>query len=109
MNTMIDQSNGLFPLPNEIKFQCSCDDSAYMCKHVAATLYGVGARFDERPELLFMLRGVDHTDIIKNVDINSKIRVDSKATTIVTQDLSSLFGIDIDEKGDKEDKTNINN
>jgi uncharacterized Zn finger protein len=98
MNTMIDQKNGLFPLPNEIKFKCSCLDSAYMCKHVAATLYGVGARFDVRPELLFMLRGVDHMDIIKAVDINDKIKKVTKTKTIETQDLSSLFGIDIDEK-----------
>ena len=30
-----------------------------MCKHVAAVLYGVGARLDQQPELLFVLRGVD--------------------------------------------------
>jgi len=27
------------------------------CKHLAAVLYGVGARLDARPELLFSLRG----------------------------------------------------
>ncbi|MCT4635301.1 MAG: SWIM zinc finger family protein [Rickettsiales bacterium] len=69
---MIDHKNGLFPLPDQIKFQCSCYDSAYMCKHVGATLYRVGGRFDERPELLFMLRGVDHMDVIRSVDINGK-------------------------------------
>jgi uncharacterized Zn finger protein len=31
-----------------------------MCKHVAAVLYGIGARLDERPDLLFLLRNVDH-------------------------------------------------
>ena len=96
MNTMIDQKNGLFPSPNEIKFTCSCYDSAYMCKHVAATLYGVGARFDVKPELLFILRGVDHMDIIKNIDISDKVQKTTQAKTIDTQDLSSLFGIDID-------------
>ena len=69
-----------------------------MCKHVAATLYGVGARFDVKPELLFMLRGVDHMDIIKSIDINDKIQKTTQAKTIDNQDLSSLFGIDIDEK-----------
>jgi uncharacterized Zn finger protein len=55
---------GLFPSPREIKFSCSCADWAGMCKHVAAVLYGVGARLDARPELLFSLRGVGHTCII---------------------------------------------
>ena len=35
---------GLFPTPREISFSCSCPDWAMMCKHVAAALYGVGAR-----------------------------------------------------------------
>ncbi len=96
MNTMIDQKNGLFPLPNEIKFKCSCYDSAYMCKHIAATLYGIGARFDERPELLFMLRGVDYMDIIKNVDLNNKIQRATKVKTMEDKELESLFDIEID-------------
>jgi uncharacterized Zn finger protein len=35
-----------------------------MCKHVAATLYGIGARLSEKPELLFLLRGVDENALI---------------------------------------------
>ena len=46
------QQHGLFPSPQEISFNCSCPDWAIMYKHVAATLYGIGARFDENP-LLF--------------------------------------------------------
>jgi uncharacterized Zn finger protein len=34
-----------------------------MCKHVAATLYGVGARLDAEPELFFRLRRVDQLDL----------------------------------------------
>ena len=30
-----------------------------MCKHVAATLYGVGVRLDDDPILFFKLRGVN--------------------------------------------------
>ena len=52
------------PLPGEIKLTCSCPDWATMCKHVAAVLYGVGARLDTKPELLFLLRGVDHEELI---------------------------------------------
>lgn len=53
------QQGGLFPEPNEIVFGCSCPDWALMCKHVAAVLYGIGARFDENPLLFFELRGLD--------------------------------------------------
>ena len=55
---------GLFPAPAEIQFSCSCPDWASMCKHVAAVLYGVGARLDEQPELIFTLRRVDARDLV---------------------------------------------
>ena len=55
---------GLFPVPKEIEFTCSCPDHASMCKHVAAVLYGVGARFDAEPQLFFALRQVDSEDLI---------------------------------------------
>src|SRR5882672_1097875 len=64
MNRVCRQGDGLFPTPDEIKLSCSCPDWADMCKHVAAALYGVGARLDERPQLLFALRGVDETELI---------------------------------------------
>jgi uncharacterized Zn finger protein len=35
-----------------------------MCKHVAAVLCGVGAHLDEKPELLFTLRGIKHEELI---------------------------------------------
>ena len=53
------RDKGLFPSPKDIKLSCSCPDWADMCKHVAAVLYGVGARLDASPELLFTLRGLD--------------------------------------------------
>ena len=37
-----------------------------MCKHVAAVLYGVGARFDQQPELLFTRRGVAAADLLSS-------------------------------------------
>ena len=64
MARMTDRQRGLFPAPREIELSCSCPDWAGMCKHVAATLYGVGARLDAEPELLFLLRGVDHRELI---------------------------------------------
>src|SRR5713101_3308804 len=64
MERICEEKTGLFPAPSEIEFSCSCPDYASMCKHVAAVLYGIGARFDERPELLFKLRRVDEKELI---------------------------------------------
>ena len=64
MKVITKPGQGLFPAPNEIKLDCSCPDWADMCKHVAAVMYGVGVRLDERPELLFTLRGVDHLELM---------------------------------------------
>src|SRR5712671_7891427 len=55
MERICRENNGLFPSPKEIQFSCSCPDWAYMCKHVAAVLYGIGSRLDRQPELLFRL------------------------------------------------------
>ena len=63
--TFMQRRTGLFPSPKEIEFACSCPDWASMCKHIAATLSGIGARFDEDPTLFFALRGVDAADLIK--------------------------------------------
>ena len=63
LRSLCDASRGLFPGPKELEFACSCPDWAMMCKHVAAVLYGVGARLDHDPGLLFVLRGVEATDL----------------------------------------------
>ena len=64
MGVITDRQKGLFPSPKQISMDCSCPDGAGMCKHVAATLYGVGTRLDENPELFFALRHVDHLELI---------------------------------------------
>jgi uncharacterized Zn finger protein len=64
MERLCRRRTGLFPSPEEIKFSCSCPDWASMCKHVAAVLYGIGARLDTQPELLFRLRKVDEKDLV---------------------------------------------
>ena len=64
MEMLIRREAGLFPSAREIAFECSCPDWAAMCKHVAATLYGVGARLDAEPELFFRLRRVDQLDLL---------------------------------------------
>ncbi len=97
MMTITDKEQGLFPLPEEIKLNCSCPDWADMCKHVAAVLYGIGARLDHEPELLFKLRKVDHMELVNNVNLNTKSARPAKSAVIKDQNLSDLFGIDIDE------------
>ena len=97
MSTITDKEQGLFPLPKEIKLNCSCPDWADMCKHVAAVLYGIGARLDHEPELLFKLRKVDHMELVNNVNLNTKSARPAKSAVIKDQNLSDLFGIDIDE------------
>ncbi len=64
MERICRPNTGLFPAPKEIEFSCSCPDWASMCKHVAAVLYGVGARLDREPELIFALRRVDPKDLV---------------------------------------------
>lgn len=96
MRRMCDRATGLFPVPAEIRMECSCPDYATMCKHVAAALYGVGARLDARPELLFTLRGVDHLELVEGA---ASAAVPSRAAAaedaLQGSDLSALFGIDL--------------
>ena len=97
MERICVQGTGLFPSPKEIRLSCSCPDGAYMCKHVAAVLYGIGARFDEQPELLFRLHEVDHQDLIakagKALPLSKKGAPAAKI--LAAEDLSGIFGIDI--------------
>ena len=72
MKNVFTGEEGLFPKPQEISFNCSCPDWALMCKHVAATLYGIGARFDKEPLLFFKLRGID-VDRFISVTLESKV------------------------------------
>jgi uncharacterized Zn finger protein/DNA-binding transcriptional regulator YiaG len=100
MTVVTDRDNGLFPLPGEISLHCSCPDWAVMCKHVAAVLYGVGARLDEKPELLFLLRGVDHEELISadaGMAALSNAGQGDGRLHIAESDLSHLFGIEMTE------------
>ena len=99
MERLCRQDTGLFPRPSEIRFTCSCSDHASMCKHIAAVLYGVGARLDESPELLFRLRAVDETELLSDLGSalpNTRTKRDT-AQTLVGDDLAALFGLDMEE------------
>jgi len=98
MERICRQGGGLFPKPAEIRFSCSCEDHAAMCKHVAAVLYGVGTRLDEQPELLFRLRGVDGKDLLARIDTTlplAKPRA-SVRKLLDADNLSALFGLDME-------------
>jgi uncharacterized Zn finger protein len=96
MEIVSNRETGLFPLPGEMKFTCDCPDSARMCKHIAAVLYGVGARLDHAPEKLFLLRGVNHEEL---VDVTQAVKNAAGAPTsrrrIAASGLSDVFGIDM--------------
>lgn len=98
MRIVTDPKEGLFPLPKEISFRCDCPDWAGMCKHIAAVMYGVGARLDVSPDLLFTLRGVDHQELIA-VDTEAAVSVatsSGKSKKLAVSNLSDVFGIDLD-------------
>jgi uncharacterized Zn finger protein len=98
MEVVTDHKEGLFPLPGEMSFNCSCPDSARMCKHVAAVLYGVGARLDNKPELLFKLRGVDHEELIA-ADAEKAVAAATsrgKSKRLAADNIGAVFGIEID-------------
>lgn len=99
MAVVTDRAQGLFPLPGELHFHCSCPDWASMCKHVAAVLYGVGARLDQRPELLFRLRGVDHGELIAaEADaVAAATGRGGRRRRLAPDNLAGVFGIDLAE------------
>ena len=99
MEIVTRKGKGLFPAPREISLSCSCPDWAIMCKHVAATLYGVGARLDHDPELLFTLRGADPAEMVEAAIAQPPPGGKSRrGRRLVSDELSSVFGIDIDEE-----------
>jgi uncharacterized Zn finger protein len=96
MEIVTRRENGLFPKPAEISMKCSCPDWAGMCKHLAACLYGVGARLDEKPDLLFLLRAVDASALISKASAEALQPAPSTGTGIKESDLAEVFGIDLD-------------
>jgi len=97
MTRICDPQTGLFPSPKEIRLDCSCPDWAEMCKHVAAALYGVGARLDEKPELLFVLRQVDANDLLaaQAAELPARTKKPTQAKVLDNATLADVFGIEL--------------
>lgn len=97
MARICHEKTGLFPSPAEISFTCGCPDWASMCKYVAAVLYGIGARLDEKPELLFALRKVKQQDLITRAgrDLPRSRKEPAASKVLDDGDLSAMFGIEM--------------
>ena len=97
MERVCRQKTGLFPSPDEIQLSCSCPDWAEMCKHVAAVLYGIGARLDQQPDLLFRLHNVDEKELIAGAGkaLPQAKRAPAASKVLGGEDLSALFGLDM--------------
>ena len=98
LKELFAQKNGLFPAPKEISFSCSCPDWALMCKHVAAALYGVGARLDEDPSLFFTLRGIEmgrfiDVAIANRVELMLQNATQPSERIIAEGEVLGLFGV----------------
>ena len=98
MELVTDREGGLFPKPKDIKMRCSCPDYAGMCKHLAAVMYGVGNRLDASPELLFLLRAVDHAELIEQAIPAATPKAKRGSPAIAAGDLGDIFGIEIDDE-----------
>ena len=98
LTRLTDPKQGMFPSPKELKLQCSCPDYAKMCKHVAATLYGVGHLLDTEPALFFKMRGVDQSELVSDA-ITTQTTDDAiglnQQSDLAGEDLSAIFGIDL--------------
>ena len=97
MERVCRQKTGLFPSPDEIQLSCSCPDWADMCKHVAAVLYGIGARLDQQPDLIFRLHNVDEKELIAGAGkaLPQARKAPAGSKVLDGEDLSALFGLDI--------------
>ena len=108
MERLTRSGDGLFPQPDEIRMECSCPDYAGMCKHIAAVMYGIGARLDESPELLFTLRCVDHLELISQAVASDNLdRTLSAESTdqLRGEDLGAIFGIELETTSKKPAKS----
>jgi uncharacterized Zn finger protein len=109
MERICRQRTGLFPSPAEIELSCSCPDWASMCKHVAAVLYGIGARLDQQPELLFKLHAVNEKDLIANAgkDLPLARKTPASEKILGSEKLSDIFGLEMAQNEETEAELSV--
>ncbi len=96
MAVLCDPGRGIFPRSDELELSCSCPDGARLCKHLAAVLYGVGARLDRAPELLFALRGVELDELVAAAgQAGARAGGGAPAAPFSDAELEELFGIEL--------------
>ncbi len=97
MEVLCHGQKGLLPGTRETAMSCSCPDGAWLCKHLAAALYGVGARLDLAPELLFTLRGVDGAELVAAAGKAGGLASAAPAGgAIAREHLAEIFGIEME-------------
>ncbi len=97
MEVLSHREKGLFPAKGEMALRCSCPDGEWVCKHVAAVVYGVGARLDHAPELLFTLRGVDGADLIAEAgSVGQGAAAKTNPKRLAPGRLEDIFGIELE-------------
>lgn len=99
MQRLTRQKDGLFPSPQQIKMKCSCPDFSDCCKHLAAVMYGIGSRLDKQPELLFLLRGVDHQELVSAAVADGNLDRElagQQDHSLAGADLGAMFGIELE-------------
>ncbi len=101
MDTLIKQTDSLFPTPQEIKFRCNCLDYADLCLHAASALYALSVVGDSQPEIFFRLRGVSPNRLIGEVSASMLSSDDSVpgGQDLHNEDLGALFGIELIDEG----------
>ncbi len=97
LQELTNPETGLFPRKQEMKLHCDCPDYSSLCKHLAAVLYGVGNRLDTQPNLLFTLRGVDHTELLSQAaGAAAELGTAALGTSaLADDDLGAIFGIEL--------------
>ncbi len=89
------ETSPLLPRLDDLSLSCNCLDYAQLCKHAAATLYGIGVLLDTRPELLFLLRGLDPNDLLRSKQAEILSDLDKLSAAFQQDVLEDLFGIEL--------------
>jgi uncharacterized Zn finger protein len=99
MQRLTEKKSGCFPAANQIEMECDCPDWSMCCKHIAAVMYAIGSRLDSQPELLFLLRGVNQEELITQAVSKENLDAeltDGSSSDLESEDLGSIFGIELD-------------